>query len=387
MINKTILVVLASMFLFNFASAGYSWDGEPYTIEDDMSMRNYSGLYNHSEWAYYSSDLFSFNVSDKNASEITLFFHHNKTYSGLWGGKLMFYNFTAGSWYQFPYESFDVSYYESVYGIGAGLYYQDEPYYIDTVNSVDYYVCPNATLPEGVSGTCLYDGRVGAYADQLYASPYTYFMPSYLGNAYFTLSSDFWDENGVLRINVDFNVDLENNAFLTELLPYVEVAEISPQVTLISPIDNSNLSSMPTNFQFIVTDDQFIENVTFFVNGEIQYIDETHTNGTYIIGFSAEEGLNNWSVLAYDNQSLSNQSEVWFFNYTAPEEVIEVIEDDNSVEVYDIMESSGAGLGMLILYMANSLPQLLIVLAFVGMMVLIFRGVTKLLTNLNFKKK
>lgn len=290
------LMFLASLFLLSFASAGYSWDGQPYDVADDRNMKDLNGLYNVSYWAYYDSYLYSFDVDNPNASEVNLFFGHNKTYSGLWGGRLMFYNFTSDSWYLFPFESFDIAYYLDVFSVGAGLFYEDEPYYLHTTNAGDViYVCPNSTIPEGAD-TCLYNGKVGAYADQSYDSiNETAFLPDYFGEPYITLNSDFWDENGVMRINFDYiRITNDNEAYMVELLPYT-----------------------PT---------------------------------------------------------------------TPPEVVVEEIKQGD-IEIYGIMESSGAGLGKFMLYMSQSLPVLLLILAMIGVIIAIAWSVARLIINFKMEMR
>jgi len=89
-----------------------------------------------------------------------------------------------------------------------------------------------------------------------------------------------------------------------------------PQVTLTSPVNYANLTSSAQDFVATVTDDKYVENVSLKINDIIVETKTTHVNGSYTFSRTITEGYHNWSILAYDNASQSNQSETRFYNYT-----------------------------------------------------------------------
>ena len=101
-------------------------------------------------------------------------------------------------------------------------------------------------------------------------------------------------------------------------ITYADSSGTSPRVTLTSPENDSTATMSSTTFQATVTDDLYVQNVTLYLDGVANETNSSHVNGSYSFTKSVAEGLHNWSILAYDNQSLSNQSVTWFFNYTAP---------------------------------------------------------------------
>ena len=105
----------------------------------------------------------------------------------------------------------------------------------------------------------------------------------------------------------------------------------APQISLTSPANNSNLTSGNVDFIGEVTDDQYVENVTLILDGVVNETQTTHVNGTYTFSKTIAEGVHNWSLLAFDNQSLSNQSDTWFLNYTQPPVFVELISPDASI--------------------------------------------------------
>ena len=92
----------------------------------------------------------------------------------------------------------------------------------------------------------------------------------------------------------------------------------APSVTLTSPPDTENLTSATVEHIATVTDDQYIQNVTLYLDGVANETITSHVNGSYTFTKTVAEGVHIWSILAYDNQSLSNQSANWTYNYTQP---------------------------------------------------------------------
>ena len=102
-----------------------------------------------------------------------------------------------------------------------------------------------------------------------------------------------------------------------------ETSGTAPSVTLTSPSNNSELTSANVEFVTTVTDDIEVKNVSLYFDGILDQTNTSKVNGTYIFSKTVTEGYHNWSILAYDNQSLSNQSETWYFNYTQTPIMIE----------------------------------------------------------------
>lgn len=89
-----------------------------------------------------------------------------------------------------------------------------------------------------------------------------------------------------------------------------------PQITLISPVNEANLTSANQEFITVVTDSEEVVNVSLLIGGIIQQTNSSGINGTYSFAETISEGYNNWSVLSCNNRSLCNESAPWFFNYT-----------------------------------------------------------------------
>lgn len=130
-----------------------------------------------------------------------------------------------------------------------------------------------------------------------------------------------------------FDGEIDEFAFWTRELSQVEVTDLifaiqngcgydddscfgsSPTINLTSPIDNYN--STITNVDLIATviDDIYIENVTLYFNGVANETNTSHVNGTYTFNKNIPFGNNNWSILAWNNQSSSTQSETRNINF------------------------------------------------------------------------
>lgn len=89
-----------------------------------------------------------------------------------------------------------------------------------------------------------------------------------------------------------------------------------PSVILTSPVDDAQLTSASVDHVATITDSQFVENVTLYIDGVAEETRTTHVNGTYTFTKTVSLGVHNWSILAWNNQSLSNQSTTWTYNYT-----------------------------------------------------------------------
>ncbi|MFA6190642.1 MAG: Ig-like domain-containing protein [Candidatus Staskawiczbacteria bacterium] len=81
-----------------------------------------------------------------------------------------------------------------------------------------------------------------------------------------------------------------------------------PAVVLNSPINYFNTTNPAITFNITATDNQAITNVTLYIDNVLNQTDTSEFNGTYIFSKTLSEGSHNWSILAYNNNSQSNQS-------------------------------------------------------------------------------
>lgn len=87
----------------------------------------------------------------------------------------------------------------------------------------------------------------------------------------------------------------------------------SPSVTLIAPINNSNVSTAQT-FNCTAEDDYLIDNVSLWIDGALNYT-ETDGSDNYtelLYSLNLDEGSHDWTCQAYDNASHG----VWGINNT-----------------------------------------------------------------------
>jgi len=84
--------------------------------------------------------------------------------------------------------------------------------------------------------------------------------------------------------------------------------DVPPNVVLNSPVDNFNSTTSTITFNITATDNFIIQNVSLQINGLIDQTNTSNFNGTYIFTKALSTGLTNWSILVYDNNSVSNQS-------------------------------------------------------------------------------
>jgi len=82
----------------------------------------------------------------------------------------------------------------------------------------------------------------------------------------------------------------------------------TPSVTLNSPTNYQNFTIPQITFNTTATDTQKVNNVTLYIDGVVNETDTSNVNGTYLFNKTLGEGKHNWSILAYNNNSKSNQS-------------------------------------------------------------------------------
>jgi hypothetical protein len=101
----------------------------------------------------------------------------------------------------------------------------------------------------------------------------------------------------------------------------------SPSVILNSPINYFNSSSKTINFNASAIEydsDLIINNVSLYIDGVLNETSTSHVNGTYLFTKILSEGNHNWSILAFNNYSLSNQSvsRIFAVDLTSPTIII-----------------------------------------------------------------
>lgn len=113
----------------------------------------------------------------------------------------------------------------------------------------------------------------------------------------------------------------------------------TPRVTLVSPANNSNFSVPDQTFTATVTDEQLVVNVSLKIDGVIVQTNSTGGNGTYSFEESLPEGIGNWSIISYNNQSLPNQSETRTFNvsYSYPVIVLNAPENNSNFTIKSVL--------------------------------------------------
>lgn len=84
---------------------------------------------------------------------------------------------------------------------------------------------------------------------------------------------------------------------------------VVPSVILNSPIDYYNITNPTIDFNITAIDSEKIENVTLYIDGVLNETNNSGFNGTYIFTKTLSEGGHNWSILAWNNNSIDNQSE------------------------------------------------------------------------------
>ena len=128
------------------------------------------------------------------------------------------------------------------------------------------------------------------------------------------------DEVGIWEreLSVAEIIDLFNSTDGSGPRPYPFTGDASPVVTLVSPANESNLTQSSTTFQATITDDVNLVSACLLIDDACVDNETSPVNGSNSFTGSYSEGYHNWSVIAFDNNSQSTTSDVWFFNYTQP---------------------------------------------------------------------
>ena len=92
-------------------------------------------------------------------------------------------------------------------------------------------------------------------------------------------------------------------------ISWIDVFNEVPSVVLNSPANDTTQTTSLITLNTTVTDNAQVDNVTLYIDGVLNETNSSGFNGTYIFTKYLTEGNHNWSILAYDNESASNQSE------------------------------------------------------------------------------
>lgn len=104
------------------------------------------------------------------------------------------------------------------------------------------------------------------------------------------------------------------------IIRYLTTESSGLEVTLNSPANNTQFNTTEVTLNVTVIDDFLVQNVSLYIDGVLNDTDTSGVNGTYLFTQSYGNGDRNWSILAFDNDSFSTQSETRNFSvhYTPP---------------------------------------------------------------------
>ena len=112
-------------------------------------------------------------------------------------------------------------------------------------------------------------------------------------------------------------------------------------LTLNSPINYYNSTNADITFNITATDIQKVVNVTLYIDGVLNETDTSEINGTYLFNKTLSEGSHNWSILAFNNNSKSRQSETRFLNVDLNFPVVNIIFPvNNSINYTNLVTSN-----------------------------------------------
>ena len=149
------------------------------------------------------------------------------------------------------------------------------------------------------------------------------------------------------------------------------VDTIPPTLNVSSPINNATYTSS-SQLLNIQTDGT---TVIYNVNGGLN---QTYTSPVFI---TLNEGINQVNIWSYDLAGNSAYSTIYFTLNTP----IILPPAYQSNGIYQVMNSSGAGLGIFIKLLAQALPMLLIGLAFVGILIGVGFAIATVIKKFNMK--
>lgn len=104
-----------------------------------------------------------------------------------------------------------------------------------------------------------------------------------------------------------------NNTYNQSETRYINLTIASPTITLNAPINYFNTTNISILFNASVTDNLKVQNVSLYINGVLNETNTSNYNGTYLFNKTLGEGIYNWSIFAYDNESNPSQSTTRYF--------------------------------------------------------------------------
>jgi len=114
------------------------------------------------------------------------------------------------------------------------------------------------------------------------------------------------------------------------------------------------------------------------------FSDGTEIGGNYFVGYS--ESCDDLNTDGFCDTPFDILNDTTLYDYLVYSDEYTLIVEEEEIEssvqdtaLYQVMASSGAGLGVFIQFMASSLPVLLIVLAMVGIIVIVGLGIAKII--------
>lgn len=158
------------------------------------------------------------------------------------------------------------------------------------------------------------------------------------------------------------------------------IPPVNPTISIVYPI-NTTYTTNVTHLDYTMTDSDYC---WYSLNNGAT--NTSMTCGDNITGLLASDGTHTWIV--YANNSNGEDSDlITFFvnttNVTIPEIPEEPTPEDNlsGNAIYEIMNSAGAGLGLFMVFMGQSLPILLIIFGFIGIVIAIGFAIAKVITS------
>jgi hypothetical protein len=164
---------------------------------------------------------------------------------------------------------------------------------------------------DGYFGTTSVSGSTIVYSELGNGNEY---IGAYDSGQYFDGMIDeigYWTR----KLSASEILDLYNEG--NGLQPLNVVPDNVPVLEIYEPENNTNYTQPAVEFIAYVEDDRKVENVSLFIDGVLDQTNSSEVNGTnYTFSKSLETGLHNWSIIAYDNASQSNESGLRFVNIT-----------------------------------------------------------------------
>jgi hypothetical protein len=318
--KKLMFVLMFAIMLFSFTSlvsadltddlaSYYNLDEVSGTILDSTDNSNDGTPTALTSITGKINTAYSFNGASSN---VTIPHDNSLNFTGDWSSCGWYKDTTTGTLFSKKGASGAYPAYEAVFGggvlyiysgVGASTYF----YSSNTISTTDWTHICTVFYTNGTKEIYVNSNTISV-ADNGATSPIIDTEPLFLGDS--TVSAAFngkMDEVGLWNRALS-GQEIESIYNGGNGLSYPFIIS-TPSITLNSPIDNYNSSSQTITFNITVTDKQKVENVSLYLDGVLNETNSSNVNGTYIFIKSLEDGDHNWSILAYNNNSVSIQSE------------------------------------------------------------------------------